>query len=430
MTITLKSSSHKCPSCGQEFTFDQIYSSVKNYGFINLLSEKKEILALNCPDRDCFKIVQCHLCPGQLEDIISEFTDVLAPSGYERENKFCYFSAMPFTYESYGIWNSYNVSELDYDELRDDDLGVPTKDRFTEGYYSFCPNSESHSAINSRYRLWFYPENSVLGLLALESNTRIPLFPRYFPNYKLFKLLDRFAYPNRLKPEHLSDKIRYQIPSLSTSETGVVQKKLTRKLPHQPITPYFEKMATADFGGPGGLLYNLLSENYIQNNPYENIGNSLDVEEVLETYNDMLNEVNPHFHEGSLNRILNKLVPVFIKDYSNYFRQNAFGYRSLWLFKHKFLKILYDACLAKKIFITNLTPSSTKIVTEMCRVAAMEHWYYNPKMTRKSVVQTTEIQMIMKEFNISEKTMLEWLNNLKPKKDEYEDQDRPVRTII
>ena len=156
----------KCPSCGEDFDFERLCSSIMRLGFINLFSENKEIFAVNCPKQECSSLWQFHLEPGRSDVILGELQDELDPGGYDGV-RFDYFSSMPFTFQAHGILKSLGYIKIDSSDI-DSEFASDYGDRFDKGFYSCCPKSTWFSAFNKKYTIWFYPGNIAEVLLNIE----------------------------------------------------------------------------------------------------------------------------------------------------------------------------------------------------------------------------------------------------------------------
>ena len=402
----------KCPSCGEDFDFERLCSSIMRLGFINLFSENKEIFAVNCPKQECSSLWQFHLEPGRSDVILGELQDEMDPSGYDGV-RFDYYSSMPLTFQAHGILKSLGYIKIDSSDI-DSEFASDYGDRFDKGFYSCCPKSTWFSAFNEKYTIWFYPGNIAEVLLNIENNTKIMLLPRIFLNNELFKMVDKFFYENSLKYEHLKSQSELKIPSLTASLTGVKLKKLPRKIPKK-INPFIFQVSSERKVDTTALsLYQILSYDWFDmGDPFINM--DPEISDLQFHHNIMMEQTFTYFNKGMLNDILFRMSSIFIQDYVDYFMHTNLSFRSLWIFKEKFLETLYEACLSEKIFEKKGKPRSDRIVKLMVQAAAEEYWSWDPKITKEEMIKKDEIIGIREIGTWTDKTIIDWLNNLKPK---------------
>ena len=227
-------------------------------------------------------------------------------------------------------------------------------------------------------------------------------------------MVDKFFYENSLKYEHLKSQSELKIPSLTASLNGVKLKKIPRKIPKK-INPFiFQASSEKKVDTTALSLYQILSYDWFDmGDPFINM--DPEISDLQFHHNIMMEQTFTYFNKGLLNKILFRMSSIFIQDYVDYFRHTNLSFRSLWIFKEKFLETLYEACLSEKIFEKKGKPRSDRIVKLMVQAAAEEYWSWDPKITKEEMIKKDEIIGIREIGTWTDKTIIDWLNNLKPK---------------
>jgi hypothetical protein len=314
------------------------------YGAILLHGPKDAYVGFVCPECERTTLIKHDLV--SFNEIKSLF--VSSQDSFVSTSKSLKYWSFPYTLEQHEDHESLytlNLTYLLHDKMpvvseidvrvalrkSGDDEPAP----LPEGY---CSYGFGDPAIGPVIALWWYAETEIEKLVDLENETRLKVFPRYFPNNPLIERSDDFVFSFYLSPDY-EEQQREAIGAVDGNPRSRIKRSIYRNLHYLNILDTLVQQQPVDDGQSRILIDTPedLGGVTAMTMPVHEMPDAQDEDGIRERLR-ILDHLWDHFADRDIQHLISRNAAKFASQYPSLCRRTDFSFELLWRLKEEQLK--------------------------------------------------------------------------------------------